>query len=324
MRDLSRAGEGGQVRCLNGCILSILTLKIPAFAKVNLRLRVFAKRDDGYHELDTVFQTVSLHDTIEFSLSRQPHIVLSSNDRSLAVDESNLVVKAAKALQGRFGANKGARIRLQKRIPMQAGLGGGSADAAVTLLMLAKLWELKCSREELASTGAQLGADIPFFFHGGAVRAGGIGEQLDPLEDIEQRFLLILKPNVNISTADAYRALDERSLTSLNPKTILSTSRRTADSDKIDLANLTNDFEAVVFELEPEIRRAKNALLKAGADAALMAGSGSAVFGIFESEDAQRRAIQAIELETGWRVFPCKTVGREEYQEAFGDLKLFS
>jgi 4-diphosphocytidyl-2-C-methyl-D-erythritol kinase len=113
-------------------------------------------------------------------------------------------------------------------------------------------------------------------------------------------------------------------LTSLNSKTILSTSRRTADSDKIDLANLTNDFEAVVFELEPEIRRAKNALLKAGADAALMAGSGSAVFGIFESEDAQRRAIQAIELETGWRVFPCKTVGRREYQDAFGDLKLFS
>jgi len=224
-------------------------------------------------------------------------------------------------LQGRFGANKGARIRLQKRIPTQAGLGGGSADAAVTLLMLAKLWELKCRRDELATIGAQLGADIPFFFHGGAVRAGGIGELLDPLEDLEQRFLLILKPNVNISTADAYRALDERSLTSLNPKTILSTSRRTADSDKIDLANLTNDFEAVVFDLEPEIRQAKNALLKAGADAALLAGSGSAVFGVFGSEDAQRRAIQAIELETGWRVFPCKTVGRDDYARAFGDLR---
>lgn len=301
--------------------MSISTLTIPAFAKVNLRLRVFDKRDDGYHELDTVFQTVSLHDTIEFSLSRQPHIVLSSNDRSLPVDESNLVVKAAKALQDRFGANRGARIRLQKRIPTQAGLGGGSADAAVALLGLAQLWEANCSKDELVTIALQLGADVPFFFYGGTARATGIGEQIETLNDIEQKFLLILKPNANISTADAYRALDERSLTSLNSKTILSSSETKADSDKIDLANLKNDFEAVVFDLEPEIRKAKNALLKAGADAALLAGSGSAVFGIFGSEDAQRRAIQAIELETGWRVFPCKTVGRDDYARAFGALR---
>src|ERR1051325_7368257 len=141
MRDLSRSARADKSACQTD-ILSTSTLTLPAFAKVNLRLRVFAKRVDGYHELDTVFQTISLHDTIEFSLSEQPHIVLSSNDRSLPVDESNLVVRAAKALQERFGANSGARIRLQKRIPMQAGLGGGSADAAVTLLGLAQLWEL--------------------------------------------------------------------------------------------------------------------------------------------------------------------------------------
>jgi 4-diphosphocytidyl-2-C-methyl-D-erythritol kinase len=298
-------------------------LNLPAFAKVNLKLRVLFKRDDDYHDLDTVFQTVSLHDTIEFSLSRRPHIVLSSNDRSLPVDESNLVARAAKALQDRFGGNRGAWIRLQKKIPMQAGLGGGSADAAATLLGLANLWEVNCSKNELVTIASQLGADVPFFFFGGAARATGTGEQIETLDDIEQKFLLILKPNVNISTADAYRALDERSLTSLNSKTILSTSQRTADSDKIDLANLTNDFEAVVFDLEPEIRKAKNALLKAGADAALLAGSGSAVFGIFGSENAQRRAIQAIELETGWRVFPCKTVGRNDYARAFGVVRQF-
>lgn len=233
-------------------------------------------------------------------------------------------MRAAKALQDRFGANRGARIRLHKRIPMQAGLGGGSANAAVTLLVLAKLWEFNGSKDELISIGAQLSADVPFFFYGGTARATGIGEQIEALDGLEQRFLLILKPNANISTADAYRALDERSLTSLIPETILSSSQPTAESDKIDLANLTNDFEAVVFDLETEIRRAKSALLKAGANTALLAGSGSAVFGIFDSEDAQRRAIQAIELETGWRVFPCKTVGRGEYKTAFGDLKLFS
>jgi 4-diphosphocytidyl-2-C-methyl-D-erythritol kinase len=304
--------------------LSTLTLTIPAFAKINLGLRVLGRRDDGYHELDTVFQTVSLHDTLEFSLLREPNIVLSSNDRSLPVDEGNLVMRAAKILQDRFGTNRGARIRLQKRIPMQAGLGGGSADAAVTLVVLAKLWELNFSQDELISIGSQLGADVPFFFYGGTARATGIGGQVETLADIEQRFLLILKPNANISTAGAYRALDERSLTSLIPETILSSSQATAGSDKIALANLTNDFEAVVFDLETEIRRAKSALLSSGADAALLAGSGSAVFGIFDSEDAQRRAIQAIELETGWRVFPCKTVGRGEYKTAFGDLKLFS
>jgi 4-diphosphocytidyl-2-C-methyl-D-erythritol kinase len=202
---------------------------------------------------------------------------------------------------------------------MQAGLGGGSADAAVTLLALVKLWELSCSRDELITIGAQLGADVSFFFYGGTARATGIGEEIEVLDDLAQKFLLIIKPNANISTIDAYRALDERSLTSQIAETILSTSEAKADSDKIDLANLTNDFEAVVFDLEPEIRRAKSALLKAGASAALLAGSGSAVFGIFDDQNAQRRAIQAMELETGWRVFPCKTVGRQEYQSAFTD-----
>jgi 4-diphosphocytidyl-2-C-methyl-D-erythritol kinase len=300
------------------------SLILPAFAKINLRLRILGKRADGYHDLDTIFQTVNLHDTIEASLIDEPHVVLSCNDRSLPVNESNLVIRAAKALQDHLGAARGARIRLRKRTPTQAGLGGGSADAAVTLLLLAKLWDLQCSRKELIGIASRLGADVPFFFHGGTAQATGTGDQLETLDDVAQRFLLILKPNANISTADAYQALDERSLTSQMSETILSSSQATADSDKIDLANLINDFEAVVFDLEPEIRRAKSALLKAGADAALLAGSGSAVFGIFDSEDAQRRAIQAIELETGWRVFPCKTVGRQEYRAAFGGLQVFS
>ena len=295
------------------------TVTLPAFAKINLKLRVLGRRADGYHDLDTIFQTVSLHDTIEASLIDEPHLTLSCSDRYLPV-ETNLVIRAARALQERYAVKRGARIRLQKRIPTQAGLGGGSADAAMTLIALTKLWELNCSSDELIAIGSKLGADVSFFFYGGTARATGIGEQIESLNDVEQTFLVILKPNANISTADAYRALDERSLTSLNSKSILSTSRPIADSDQIDFANLTNDFEAVVFDLQPEIRRAKNALLKAGANQSLLAGSGSAVFGIFDSEDAQRRAIQAIELETGWRVFPCKSVGREEYQRAFGDI----
>jgi 4-diphosphocytidyl-2-C-methyl-D-erythritol kinase len=157
---------------------------------------------------------------------------------------------------------------------------------------------------------------VPFFFFGGAARGTGIGDRLELLPDVRETFLVIVKPNASISTADAYKALGKAALTSTNSKTILSSSEAKEVFDSSSFASLQNDFEAVAFDLEPEIPRAKAALVKAGARGALLAGSGSAVFGIFDREDAQRRAIQAIELEAGWRVFPCKTVGRGEYRRA--------
>ena len=276
------------------------------------------KRADGYHDLDTIVQTVSLHDTIEMWPLDQPQINLSCSDRSLSPGENNLVIRAATALQKEFAPHLGARLHLQKRIPLQAGLGGGSSDAAVTLIGLARLWQLSPAKEALLAIAFQLGADVPLFLLGGTTRGKGIGDKLEPLADMPEQSLLIVKPNANVNTSDAYKALDERSLTTQNSKTILSTSPRSKIFDKADFASLTNDFEVVAFDLAPEIRRARAALLKAGANAALLAGSGSAVFGIFDSEDAQRRAIQAIELETGWRVFPCRTVGRDEYNAAMG------
>ena len=296
--------------------MSDVTITLPAFAKINLTLRVLEKRADGYHDLDTIFQTISLHDTIEVSLLDQPNIILSCNDRSLSVGEDNLVIRAARTLQDGRASNKGARIHLEKRIPVQAGLGGGSSDAAVALIGLARLWDLSPTREDLVAIASQLGADVPLFLSGGTARGTGIGDKLELLADVAEKFLLIVKPNANVNTSDAYKALDERSLTTPNSKTILSTSVAKQVFDRVDFASLTNDFEVVAFDLAPETRRAKAALLKAGANAALLAGSGSAVFGIFDSEDAQRRAIQAIELETGWRVFPCRTVRRSEYQAA--------
>ena len=296
--------------------MSDATITLPAFAKINLTLRVLGKRADGYHDLETIFQTVSLHDTIKITLLDQPHIILSCSDRSLSPGEDNLVIRAARALQRRFAPQRGARVHLEKRIPFQAGLGGGSSDAAVTLIGLAALLALTATKEDFLAIASQLGADVPLFLFGGMIRGTGIGDQLEPLADLPEKFLLILKPNASVSTSDAYKALDERSLTTPNSKTILSTSPRSKIFDKADFASLTNDFEVVAFNLAPEIRRARAALLRAGANAALLAGSGSAVFGIFDSEDAQRRAIQAIELETGWRVFPCRTVGRSEYEAA--------
>ena len=278
-------------------------------------------RVDGYHELDTLFQTISLHDTIQLTPTDEAEVVLSCDDRRLATDEQNLVGRAAKALQDRFATRQGARIHLQKRIPLQAGLGGGSSDAAITLLALAHLWRLAADREALLEIAGELGADVPFFFCGGTARGTGTGKTVAAMGDAAGRYLLIIKPNANISTAEAYKVLDERCLTTRNPKTILSSSVAEELFDNAGLVALENDFESVAFELEPEISRAKAALLNVGAQAATLTGSGSAVFGVFDSEDAQRRATQAIELETGWRVFPCKMVGRDDYRDAFGDLR---
>jgi 4-diphosphocytidyl-2-C-methyl-D-erythritol kinase len=294
------------------------SLTLPAFAKINLSLRVLGKRPDGYHEVDTVLQTISLHDTITLAVTETPEIVLSCDDRSLPTGADNLIYRAAESLQSRFAPDKGARIRLIKRIPVQAGLGGGSSDAAVTLLALAHLWQAPAKPAELFEIAGNLGADVPFFFFGGTARGTGSGRNLAPLGDAPDRFLLVVKPSANMATSDAYKSLKARSLTTAEAKTILSSSERGGISDSFNSNDLQNDFEPAVFELAPEIKRAKVALMKAGAEAASLTGSGSAVFGVFDNRDAQERAIQMIELEAGWRVFLCRTVGRSAYRSAMG------
>lgn len=293
-------------------------LTLPAFAKINWTLRVLGKRADGYHEIDTMFQTISLHDSITLEVAADPQISLSCDDPLLPCDERNLVWRAAAALQTRCAIRKGARIRLEKRIPVHAGLGGGSSDAAATLIGLAHLWNAAITQPELLKLAAGLGADVPFFLYGGTGRGTGKGSDVAALRDAADGFLLVVKPNANISTSKAYAALNAAALTTSEAKTILSSSQRSEVFDRLGSDALRNDFEAVAFQLEPEIERAKIALVKVGAQAALLAGSGAAVFGVFDNKDAQERAIQNIELETGWRVFPCNTVGRNHYRSALG------
>ena len=294
------------------------TLTLPAFAKINWTLRVLGKRPDGYHEIRTVLQTISLHDTLSFTATETPHLVLSCDDETVPAGAENLVCLAAAALQKQFAPHKGAYIRLEKRIPSQAGLGGGSADAAVTLLALAKLWDTGASDDVLGEIAGTLGADVPFFLMGGTALASGTGKDLTALADALGSFLLVIKPNAVISTTQAYHALNAPSLTTAEAKTILSSSQEREFFDDRNPEGLENDFEVVAFGCEPEIERTRAALLKAGAQAALLAGSGSAVFGVFDNEDGQARAMQAVELEPGWRVFPCRTVGRSHYRSAMG------
>jgi 4-diphosphocytidyl-2-C-methyl-D-erythritol kinase len=294
------------------------TITLPAFAKINWSLRVLGKRSDGYHEIDTVFQTISLHDTISITPTEKNDIVLSCDDRSLPSDERNLVWRAASVLRVRCAIQKGARIRLEKRIPVHAGLGGGSSDALATLLGLAYLWNATITESELMELAAGLGADVPAFLYGGTARGTSTGTEIAPLSDAADKFLLVVKPNANISTSKAYESLNAAALTTSEGNNILSSSQGSDFSGGFSSDALQNDFDAVAFQLEPEIERAKVALLRAGAQAALLAGSGAAVFGVFDNKDAQERAIQNIELETGWRVFPCSTVGRNHYRSAMG------
>lgn len=258
-----------------------------------------------------MLQTVSLCDELAFDLS-EDGLSLSCDDPFVPVDNSNLVLKAALALPKR----KGVRIKLKKRIPTKAGLGGASSNAAVTLLALNHLWRLGLGERDLRQIGAQLGADVPFFFTGGTAVAKGIGTEINAAIDLPARYLIIVTPNATVATATAYEALNAASLATTESLSILSSSFTEPFYGDSSQWPLHNDFEGVIFEIEPEIRRAKMALLDAGAHGALLAGSGSSVFGIFTDAAARDQALGNLRCEAGWRVFPCHTLTRSEYCQA--------
>ena len=289
------------------------SFKLHSFAKINPRLHVLGKRADGYHEIETVLQTVSLHDDIVFSKRTDGQVALSCDVAGIPTDESNLIVQAAAVLREKSGKSLGVDIQLIKRIPAKGGLGGASSNAAIALLGLNEIWELGFSPEELKAIGSRLGSDVPFFFHGGTACATGVGKDISPVSDAEKRFLLLVTPGVGISTAAAYEALKSPSLTTLGSVSILSSSFAGLVSSDSSQWALKNDFEGVIFEIEPEVKRAKMALFEAGAQGGLLAGSGSSVFGIFPNEDAREKASKNLKCEQGWRVFSCETISRKEY-----------
>jgi 4-diphosphocytidyl-2-C-methyl-D-erythritol kinase len=284
-------------------------LKLPSFAKINWTLRILGKRPDGYHEVFTVLQSISLSDEITFELRDEPGVSLSCDDPEIPVDDSNLIVKAAKALEG----DQGVRIHLSKKIPAKGGLGGASSNAAVTLLALNQLFNRQYRSTDLLRIAAGLGADVPFFLIGGCAEGRGIGAEISELPESKKQYLIVITPNATVSTADAYA-----SLTTPDSASILSSSFAGPLSGDSGQWSLHNDFEVVIFEIEPEIERVKVALLDAGARGALLAGSGSSVFGIFDDEAARDQALGNLRCEAGWRVFPCHTISRAEYLQAMG------
>ena len=305
------------------------SLTLPSFAKVNWSLRILGRRSDGYHEVRTILQTVSLQDDLEFEVSGDGVVRLICDQPDIPTDDRNLIVRAGNALKARYQVDKGARIRLVKRIPAKAGLGGASSNAAVSLLALAHLWEVEATAPELLEIASQLGADVPFFLLGGSAIGTGTGATISSLAnegECDPQHLIVITPNATVSTAEAYAAISLPALTTMKLDPILSNSRNESNSGNsqpwpprdLFLGDLKNDFEPVIFDIEPEIRRARDTLLQAGALGALLAGSGSSVFGIFANWEAQQRAIKEIQAESGWRIFPCVTLSRDEYHRQMG------
>ncbi len=290
-------------------------LRIRSFAKVNLALSILGRRKDGYHDIQTIFQSIDIFDEIEFRPARQ--LEFGSNSLPGIPLEDNLVWKAAKLLSSRLGVKNGVSIALSKRIPMGAGLGGGSSNAAATLLGLCRFWGIKDSDDDLLAVAADLGSDVPFFLHGGTALGTGRGEKIFPLPDPPCEHLVVIFPAVQVSTAEAYRGLN-LGLTSSAEDHRIQRFRGQVEKNQRFLTGIFNDFEKSILPAYPSIREAKQFLETEGAKAALLSGSGSSVFGFFTDEESALAAARLAAKEV-WRVFPAKTLSRAEYfQNMFG------
>lgn len=295
-------------------------VRIPSFAKINLRLDILGKRADGYHELRTIFQTVSLHDELRLRARKSSEISLTIHgNEELAREpvEKNLAYRAVEVLRRELKIRGGVELELRKTIPSGGGLGGGSSNAAAALCGYLQLVGRKLPMPVLLEIAASLGADVPLFLFGGRALGAGRGDEIYPLPDIPKLALLIVAPkDIRVPTQEAFRWLnaplrDAATLTKLaaDPKLwefcALSWSARGN--------SLSNDFEKAVFRRHNRLHQIKRVLLQKGAAEASLAGSGSAVFGVFPSPTMARRAAVGFPHDL---TFVCETISRDRYQRA--------
>lgn len=271
-------------------------------AKVNLILKVLRRREDGYHDIASLMQKVSLADEMEFA-PRKDGIALSCPGSDLPTGEGNLVVRAARALFDEAGFTGGAGITLRKRIPTAAGLGGGSSNAATTLMVLNELFRFGFDRDRLIRIGARIGADVPFFIHGSTAWAFGIGEILEPAAVPPGMRLVLVNPGFEVPTKWVYQSLN-LPLT----KTPIQYSIPTFSGVRELAAVLSNDLEAVTVARYPELDALKGFLLRQGALGSLMSGSGPTVFGLFETESDAVRAENALRAAYPYAIFRAHTI----------------
>jgi 4-diphosphocytidyl-2-C-methyl-D-erythritol kinase len=278
-------------------------MKFLAPAKVNLYLEILGKRPDGYHELQTLMHRVDLGDEVEISLEGQG-INLVADGKGIPEGRENLACRAAQVFFEELGIQRGLKIRLKKRIPVAAGLGGGSSDAATVVMGLNDLLETGWTQDRLMALGAKIGADVPFFIFQKPALARGIGERLTPIGFPEPIWLLMLIPPFSISTAWAYAAYDRLSNKGKEPVPLKDSY---VDITEI-LPVMRNDLEAAAFLMFPQIRRMKEELLAKGAQGALMTGSGPVTYGIFSSKKEAEQTEKVITLPTGWKTIICRGI----------------
>jgi 4-diphosphocytidyl-2-C-methyl-D-erythritol kinase len=308
-------------------------MRVRAFAKINLSLRVVGVRAGGYHELRTIFQSIALHDTLTIRARRGP-FRLTCDDPNCPSDRTNLIWRAAEHVwkaAGRSGPPRDIAVDLEKRIPLQAGLGGGSSDAAAALRAMGRIWRV--DRGEVRAAAAELGADVPYFFEGGTVLGLERGDLLFPLIDYPAAWVVIVLPEFGVSTKEAFEWWDRAGRSSSFDPSMLSRSSRAESRDdqlgmrgkadrrgmrnsltpSLSKGELVNDLEAPVAAHHPPIKRLVARLRRAGASHAAMSGSGSAVFGLFARRSDAAGA--AASLAAGsCRALLTKTLNRAKYQ----------
>ncbi len=303
-----------------------MNLEAPSFAKINWTLEILGRRADGYHELRTILQTVEVCDHLSFTTTEK-ELVLTCDHAEVPCDETNLIARAAVLLRELTGCDKGAKMDLQKRIPMGAGLGGGSSNAAITLLALTKLWQLDVAPRDLFRLGAQLGSDVPFFFFGGTGIGIGRGDEVYPMADIAAEHLLLVNPGVHVPTREIYGKLPSEltSLPAVNnmPFSLQAAYARMRGAQwNLRPWDLQNDLERPALALYPLIEQVKQRLRELDATAVLMSGSGSTVFAVFESEAARAQAMHELS-ETDWWCAATRTLNRTDYQAALTTISDF-
>ncbi|MFA4925953.1 MAG: 4-(cytidine 5'-diphospho)-2-C-methyl-D-erythritol kinase [Candidatus Aminicenantales bacterium] len=284
-----------------------------SLAKINFGLEITGLRPDGYHELRTLFQTINLSDWLVFRLRIENKIKLSGDLSAIGWDESNLIYRAALTLKQETGSQQGVEIEVKKIIPPGRGLAGGSSNAAVTLLVLNHLWDLKLPAGQLLKLGASIGADVPFFFYGGLCFGAGRGDRLEPLPGLLAGWLVLVIPDLTLSTSRVFKEYDASSpsLTSSSKesKIIQFLTRQ----DRSLFRQLKNDLELVAFKIYPQLAEIKQEMMQSGAELSMMTGSGSAIYGFFGDKQQAEKAVD--KFKARYKVILAETVGREQYKE---------
>jgi len=288
-------------------------IKLRCYAKVNLGLHILGKREDGYHEIRTLFQTIGLHDTLEIRLTQGRGVSLQCNWDELNRGD-NLVVRALEAVCRHAGLERGLEARLKKRIPLGAGLGGGSSNAAAAVMGLDRLLGLRMSRQDWFEIGGALGSDVPFFFVGGRALGVGRGSEVYPLVDAAPSHVLIVVPRQPMATADAYRRVSLRLTTPVNKSKIPLFCPAFLDTLESG-EGLENHFETVVFRDQPDLKRLKQRLLQWGARKAGLTGSGSALVGLFDEKGALTQTHAALRA-GDVRLLTTRTLTRDQYRHS--------